>query len=213
MFGMPTGQVGHATDAKVSAGTGHVRRRAVCARLVGMMCADPSTVSQAHFAVASGSPAPSRPTMAPPARPRPGGASMPPIARARRTHERTQHWPEHGARTNAPCHTPPAAPPGLATRRHRKPAPVGSYAEHEDENRNANRGHGAAWHVDVARVTGVTRAVVVRVRVTVCGDHERARALTDVPTPGPRSPVPRHTTSRPPAIFAVLRPVASGPLS
>ncbi len=208
---MHAGQVGHDTDAMGSAGAGQDGRRAVQARAVEVTSADPSTVSTVRFAVASGSPAPSRPTMAPPARPRPGGASMPPIARARRTHERTQHWPEHGARTNAPCHTPSAAPPGLATRRHRKPAPVGSYAEHEDENRNANRDHGAAWHVDVACVTSATWVAVVRVRVTACSDHERARALTGVPSPGPRTPVPRLTASRPPFILAILRPVAACP--
>ncbi len=177
-------------------------------RAVGEISADPSTVSRAHFTMVGGSSAPSRATMAPPPRSRQHGASMSAIVRARRTYVHTQHWPEHEARTNAPCHTHLAAPPGLATRRHRKPAPVGTHAEHDDENGHANRDYGAACRADVMRVTGATWVVDVSAHVTTCGDQGCARALTDVPSPGPRSPALLPHASRPPVLL-ILRPVAA----
>ncbi len=204
-------QVGRArciVSAAVEAGAGHKGRGAVQVSTVGEVRASPSTVSTARFAVASGLSAPSQTTMAPPARLRPDGTTMPAIAQARRTYEHTQHWPEHGARTSAPCHTPLAAPPGLATRLHWKPAPVGPYLEHDDENRNANRVHGAAWNGDVPTAICVTRVATVWVHMTASGEHERA--LTDVASPGLRPPAHLVTASPPPAVLTSLRPVASG---
>ncbi len=209
LAGSHVGRAGRDIVTKGRDGAGRMGRCAVQACAAVMLCAGPSTVSSARFTSADGPLAPSRPTMAPPARLSPGGASMPAIAQAGRTDEHTQHWPERGARTNAPCHTPHAAPPGLATRRHRKPAPVGPYAEHEDENRSANRVYGAAWHVGVSKEVCMTRSVVTWVCKSACGARERA--LTGVTNPKPRPPSARLAVLPPHAALPSLRPDEVGP--
>ncbi len=204
-----SGRTGLCNSTAGVAGAGQSKHGAVSAGITVAVSACPSTVSTVRFAVAAGlaAAAPSRATMAPPAWPRPGGTSMPAIARAGRTHEHTQHWPEHNARTNAPCHTPVAAPPGLATRPHRKPAPVGPYSEHEDENRDANCARGAARNDGVLVVVHVTRRNVETVRVVASGECERALVNVASPAPLPHSALASIPPSTP--SFPLLRPITA----
>ncbi len=81
--------------------------------------------------------APSLATIAPPVPRRLGARALPAIAISHRELNRddTQHWPEPMARTNAPCHTRAATPPGSPTSvSHWKAFPEGRASTHEDEN-------------------------------------------------------------------------------
>ncbi len=179
------------------------------ADMTAVVRASPSTALSAHFVVAVGMATPSRTTIAPPAWLHPGCATMPAIAQARRTHEPTQHWPEQTARTNAPCHTPPAAPPGLATRPHRKPAPVGPYPEHEDENGDANCARGEAWNCGVRTATCATPLNKVVKWVGVMARSACWRALIDMVTPSP-SPPPALVTAPPsPPTLPICHPASA----
>ncbi len=90
----------------------------------------------ARVVTVGGTAMPSRATIAPPQRLLPAAVAMA-ITRGERDNPRTQHRPKRVAWTGAPCHTPPALPPGSATSGDWKLVPVGCQPEHEDENGHA----------------------------------------------------------------------------
>ncbi len=118
----------------LASGAGRVvvtaRQGALGTRTVGA-----STVSPSVSTLALLPPAPSQSTIAPD-----GGKPLAAIAMcaiARRggvDDEHTRHRPRQSARTDAPCHTRTATPPGRPTNPHWMAAPVGRAFEHEHEN-------------------------------------------------------------------------------
>ncbi len=152
-----------------------------------------ATTSSAPSVIAA---VPSRSTIAGHAVPAPDASAMLSIETTPSpTERRTQHWPWPSARTNAPCHTRNASPPGAPTGCLRKAAPVGRAPRCEDKERAATpTRHGdhvprAVWRKsdDVMRAYGALLCVLcVPVRVQGRALDARAVVTPDVP---PRSPI------------------------
>ncbi len=127
--GAPKGPMGHgvATRAAVE-WVGQVGR-------IGIRALSNATASMTGSLLAQRGAAPSHTTIAPPAPRQLGIATLRTIMHEGLNSDETQHWPEPQARTNAPCHTRTATPPGSPTSVcHWKALPEGRASEHEDEN-------------------------------------------------------------------------------
>ncbi len=119
----------------LSLSTDTLERWAGGALLGGVWAGREATASLARFSLGHCGARPSRATIARIATQRLGIAALRPIGHEAANSDETQHWPELAARTNAPCHTHTAAPPGLPTSAgHWKALPEGRASEHEDEN-------------------------------------------------------------------------------